>query len=188
MLKEDYDALSTNRVAEQAGVSVGSLYQYFPGKEALVRSLIEHWAGKVLERMKLVVRSVQGASLEITLERLVHEVLELYREHPKLYRAFAQQAQRLGAMDAMEQLNRRAAEMLAELLEAHAEVEVDGLELATHVVVTSVTLLADHALVYREDLLRSSRFERHLVRLVLGYLAPSKLARGSSRPVEGEPR
>lgn len=36
------DALSTNRIAEVAGVSIGSLYQYFPSKESVVASLVEH--------------------------------------------------------------------------------------------------------------------------------------------------
>jgi AcrR family transcriptional regulator len=31
LVKEGYDKASTNRIAEVAGVSVGSLYQYFPG-------------------------------------------------------------------------------------------------------------------------------------------------------------
>src|SRR5262245_4195316 len=35
LIREGYDALTTNRVAEEAGASVGSLYQYFPSKEAL---------------------------------------------------------------------------------------------------------------------------------------------------------
>src|SRR5262245_18451911 len=41
LVKEGFDRASTNRIAEEAGVSVGSLYQYFPGKEALVAALIE---------------------------------------------------------------------------------------------------------------------------------------------------
>jgi AcrR family transcriptional regulator len=41
LAREGYDRLSTNRVAEEAGVSVGSLYQYFPSKEALVATLAE---------------------------------------------------------------------------------------------------------------------------------------------------
>lgn len=35
------EPLTTNRVAEVAGVSIGSLYQYFPSKEALVAALVE---------------------------------------------------------------------------------------------------------------------------------------------------
>jgi AcrR family transcriptional regulator len=41
LVKEGFDKASTNRIAEVAGVSVDSLYQYFPGKEALVAAVIE---------------------------------------------------------------------------------------------------------------------------------------------------
>ena len=40
LIREGFDKASTNRVAEVAGVSVGSLYQYFPSKDALVAALI----------------------------------------------------------------------------------------------------------------------------------------------------
>src|SRR5579864_7611638 len=41
LVREGFDKASTNRVAEEAGVSVGSLYQYFPSKEALVAAVID---------------------------------------------------------------------------------------------------------------------------------------------------
>ncbi|MEN0061122.1 MAG: TetR/AcrR family transcriptional regulator [Myxococcota bacterium] len=40
ILRQD-ESLTTNRVAEVAGVSIGSLYQYFPDKDALVAALVE---------------------------------------------------------------------------------------------------------------------------------------------------
>jgi len=47
LVKDGYDALTTNRVAREAGVSVGSLYQYFPGKEALVAAVMEQHAARM---------------------------------------------------------------------------------------------------------------------------------------------
>ncbi|MDR3488568.1 MAG: TetR/AcrR family transcriptional regulator [Bradyrhizobium sp.] len=41
LAKEGAEALTTNRIAEVAGVSVGSVYQYFPNKEAIVAALLE---------------------------------------------------------------------------------------------------------------------------------------------------
>ncbi len=41
LIKEGYDRASTNKIAAKAGVSIGSLYQYFPSKEALVAAVIE---------------------------------------------------------------------------------------------------------------------------------------------------
>ena len=40
LASEGLDAVTTNRVAELAGVSIGSLYQYFPNKEALVAAVV----------------------------------------------------------------------------------------------------------------------------------------------------
>jgi hypothetical protein len=48
LIREGFDKASTNRIAEVAGVSVGSLYQYFPNKEALIvcsRSRFRVWGG-----------------------------------------------------------------------------------------------------------------------------------------------
>ena len=42
--REGLERLTTNRIAELAGVSVGSLYQYFPGKDAVVHALLERIA------------------------------------------------------------------------------------------------------------------------------------------------
>jgi len=41
LVKEGYDRASTNKIAAVAGVSIGSLYQYFPSKEALVAAVID---------------------------------------------------------------------------------------------------------------------------------------------------
>src|ERR1041384_3846674 len=42
LVKRGFDGLTTNLVADAAGVSIGSLYQYFPNKAALVGALIEN--------------------------------------------------------------------------------------------------------------------------------------------------
>ena len=57
LVEEGYDRASTNRIAQAAGVSIGSLYQYFPSKEALVAALVDNH----LERMREVLdRALAG--------------------------------------------------------------------------------------------------------------------------------
>lgn len=51
LVRDGYDAFSTNRVAEEAGVSPGSLYQYFPNKAALVETVIDRWSGEISDRV-----------------------------------------------------------------------------------------------------------------------------------------
>ena len=58
LVKEGFDKASTNRIAEVAGVSVGSLYQYFPGKEALVAAVAERHQQQIMQ-------TVQGEVAEV---------------------------------------------------------------------------------------------------------------------------
>ena len=74
LAKEGYEGLNTNRVAERAGVSVGSLYQYFPGKEALVLALLEqHHA----EMMALLLTDLDSAApLEDLARTVIGRILD----------------------------------------------------------------------------------------------------------------
>src|SRR3546814_3035933 len=52
LVKEGFDKASTNHIAELAGVSVGSLYQYFPGKEALVAAVVERHNLEIMQTVR----------------------------------------------------------------------------------------------------------------------------------------
>lgn len=47
--RDGFEGFNTNAVAEKAGVSIGSLYQYFPSKNALLSSIIEREAAPLLD-------------------------------------------------------------------------------------------------------------------------------------------
>ena len=47
LIERGYMALTTNAAALRAGVSIGSLYQYFPGKEALLAALLMRHANEI---------------------------------------------------------------------------------------------------------------------------------------------
>ncbi len=51
LVRDGYEAFSTNRVAREAGVSPGSLYQYFPNKDALVDTVIDRWSDETSDRV-----------------------------------------------------------------------------------------------------------------------------------------
>lgn len=43
LLEEGAEGLTTNHIAKQAGISVGSLYQYFPNKQSIIAELFRQW-------------------------------------------------------------------------------------------------------------------------------------------------
>ena len=69
--KEGYDRASTNKIAATAGVSIGSLYQYFPSKEALVAAVIERHTSRIIEVVRDTFLEVASRSIEIAMRELV---------------------------------------------------------------------------------------------------------------------
>ncbi|MCC8392506.1 TetR/AcrR family transcriptional regulator [Paraburkholderia sp. MMS20-SJTR3] len=63
--------LTTTRVAERAGVSVGTLYQYFPHKQALFYGLNQHYLNALAEKIEYTCRTLHGAPIGQMVEALV---------------------------------------------------------------------------------------------------------------------
>ena len=65
LMKEGYDRASTNKIAAMAGVSIGSLYQYFPSKEALVAAVIERHTQELSQVVRDALLKVAPRPIEI---------------------------------------------------------------------------------------------------------------------------
>lgn len=73
--EEGYAAATTNRIAEQAGVSVGSLYQFFPHKAALLQALRE----RIMTQMQQGLSVVFLSSDELSLPQLIDRVFAVFQ-------------------------------------------------------------------------------------------------------------
>jgi AcrR family transcriptional regulator len=76
LLKVGKERLTTTRVAARAGVSVGTLYQYFPNKAALLRAALQRHMDEVGAVLESVCREQSGSSLEKMATALVTRFLE----------------------------------------------------------------------------------------------------------------
>lgn len=83
-----YAATTTNKVADLAGVSIGSLYQYFPDKDALLLALAERHLAEATEVLVEAFLAVQRdqPDLEGTLTQLIDAVVALHRRDPGTHR------------------------------------------------------------------------------------------------------
>src|SRR3954471_21895921 len=78
--EQDYTRGSTNLIARRAGVSVGSLYQYFPNKTALLSALKEQCHGQLMARLTTACRA-ESASLEAALRTIVSAAAAHHRSY-----------------------------------------------------------------------------------------------------------
>lgn len=89
------DGYTTNAVAERAGVSIGSLYQYYPNKDALMVALIEAQQSKQLERVREAAVASDGLPLEDTIRALVRAAMAHHLENEVLASAIDHEEARL---------------------------------------------------------------------------------------------
>ena len=76
LLAVGLDKLTTNRVAQRAGVSVGTLYQYYPNKQALLCALLDQHMNKVSEAMEKACDSAKGKPLLEMIGEVVERFLD----------------------------------------------------------------------------------------------------------------
>ena len=182
LARDGWDALTTNQVAKEAGVSVGSLYQYFPNKDALVSELVATWADEMTERLTRLGPELREAPLDVCVRRLAQVSMEVTREDASLHRAVLLQLPRIGALEFFERLNQRVADVLAEwIVHRRDELDVEDPSLTAYVIVTSVDAVTDHALMLRPELLEGARFERSLEALIGGCLGITRPRRRQGR-------
>lgn len=174
LVKEGFDKASTNRIAEVAGVSVGSLYQYFPSKEALVAAVIERHQQEIMQTVRGELAEVFVQPVEKAIRRLVVAALRAHRVDPKLHRVLAEQIPRVGELEKLETFNRDNYTLFRTYLEGHRdELRVGDLELASFVCVTSIEALTHNAVLHHSKMMSDERMEALIdeaTRLVTGYL------------------
>lgn len=174
LVKEGFDKASTNRIAEVAGVSIGSLYQYFPGKEALVAAVIERHQLEIMQTVRSELGEVLTQPVEKAVRKLVAIAVNAHRVDPVLHRVLAEQIPRVGKLDKLEAFNRENYALFRTFLENHRdELCVDDLELASFVCVTSIEALTHNAVLHYSKMLSEQSMEALIdegARLVTGYL------------------
>lgn len=80
-----YEAATMTEIAKRAGASIGTIYQYFPNKEALVQALRDQYAAEIVHRWE----QFEEATATMTVAQMAHHLVELtacfVNEHPAYY-------------------------------------------------------------------------------------------------------
>jgi AcrR family transcriptional regulator len=188
LVNDGYDRTSTNRIAEAAGVSIGSLYQYFPSKEALVAALIERHVGEISAEMTAALDRLMAAPVREAAAALVQIMLDIHAVDPALHRVLHEQVPRIGRLELFHDIERQMMALTRVYLEHHrGELRPDlDLDLAVPILVQTVEAVSHSAVLHRPDLLRNPRLAREITELVVRYLVPAgAVARMASRSRPG---
>ena len=171
LVKRGFDGLTTNLVAEAAGVSIGSLYQYFPNKAALVGALIE----KHVEDMTQLALSELTRVAQLPAREAIRSVIEaMIRAHavqPELHRVLTEEVPRVGRMAKLREIEALTHRMVAGLLATRrAELAIEDPDIAAFVLVSAIEAITHRATLFAPELLRDPRLVDETCAMVRRYL------------------
>ena len=169
-----YARLNTNRVARVAGVSIGSLYQYFSNKDELVRAVIEKHSERVLLLLRHTLMDLNQVPIQKAIQSFVEAVIEMHSVDPELHRFCVQHAFTHG-MDHILDIRRVAIELVAAYLEQYREhLLPNDLRMAASILVGSVDTLVHGAILQKEPT-DWPALAQEIVALVVRYLGISEV-------------
>ncbi|MEU5793417.1 TetR/AcrR family transcriptional regulator [Streptomyces lavendulae] len=164
-----YAAGTTNRIAEHARLSIGSLYQYFPNKDAILAELlVRHidrgtWEGA--EELDM-----GPGSLTETVRALVRDAIDHHRDDPQLLRIMIEEAPMSAELiEAIERHGKARVSQVRAVLARHPDVRVRDLDMAAELVVGTVEMNT-HKLMATPHLNQVERLEAELVAMITRYL------------------
>jgi AcrR family transcriptional regulator len=164
-----YAAGTTNRIAERARISIGSLYQYFPNKDAILAQLLMRHLdrGTWTQADQL---DLSPGTLEATVRALVRDAIDNHGDDPQLLRIMIEEApMSRELLETIDRHGRKRGAQVRDLLARHPDVHVRDIDTAAELIIFTVELNI-HKLMADPRTIPVETFENELVDMVTRYL------------------
>lgn len=162
--------LTTNHIAERAGVSVGTLYQYFPGKEALLYALVGQHLERASEAVELACKTHRGMPLNACSDAFVNAYLDAKTKNPETSRALYHASTELDMRDLGAAMTRRLHLAVHCLLASVPDVQFGDLDSVVFNWVAIVTGGTRQVFDEEGTTARLPAFRAHLIQMSRAYL------------------
>jgi AcrR family transcriptional regulator len=168
LLSAGYRKLTTTRIAERAGVSVGTLYQYFPNRQSLIRAVLERYLAEMSAWIEADCRPLKGRSLDATAIGLTDAFIAAKWRRLEVSRAMHEPLVEVGGAELVRAYAAKGATLVADLLRSCPEVFRDDVEpLAVFLVMACTSMLQAAFMNYIAD---QETIRAHMRAMVRGYL------------------
>jgi AcrR family transcriptional regulator len=179
LTEEGYHKANTNRIAERAGISIGSLYQYFPNKESLMAALMEQHSNEIAALVESKLQNLLDAPLETAVPELVKAVIAAHAINPCLHQVLNEEIPRSERLQQMQKADERITELLQAYLGRWSNspqerlcqrVHPQNLEMTVFILSRTVESLCHSAVIEHPSFVSNSQFEQEVSNLLLLYL------------------
>ncbi len=168
-----YTAGTTNRIAAEAGVSIGSLYSYFPDKDAIVTALVRRHIDDGIREIgeRLATPDLSSLKLEERTRLFVEATVAIHEGDPSLHRVLFEEAPR--SPEVVAELRTFESDLVTavETLAAEdPEVDVPDVRLAAYMTVVAIESITHRYVSAHPDGIDAEAVVNELTTLVVGYL------------------
>jgi len=118
LLSHGAERLTTTRVAERAGVSVGTLYQYYPNKRSLLFAVLENHLNKVAARVEAACESARHKPLAEMIQEMVEAFADAKMERADISVALYRISAELGGPALVKKVGQRSRKAVEAMLES----------------------------------------------------------------------
>jgi AcrR family transcriptional regulator len=177
LIERGFAAASTNAVAERAGVSVGSLYQYFPNKDALVSALRARHGEQMMAVILRALTKAMDATLIDALTGLIEATVEAHRVDADLHRVLEQQLGDMEVDDHHDEYLGVMEDRIVALLARHRdEITAPDLKLAAFMLMHAAHGLIHAAVLQRPKGTSLKHATQEIIAMLTAYLTAPRRA------------
>jgi AcrR family transcriptional regulator len=170
LLASGLDGITTIQIAERAGVSVGSLYQYFPNKRALLAAIVKRHVGGVADATIAACRSVHGKTIAEMCTTIMGAFVDAKTRRPDVSRALYLPTAMVNADAIVKEESIRCADAIHEMLITASDAKFAQPQVVSRVLIASIVGPTRAVIEAGGNRSNFERLKVHLTALCVGYL------------------
>ena len=143
--------VTTRKIADFAGVSIGSFYQYFPSKESVFTAIMDIAAKTKTAEIQKRIEEVDGKSMMEATNAMVDLGLEIFLKEKEKVREIYRQAPQLGRLPTLLKLRQSVVERLSGEMKKHAPGRSDNEYRRVSFIAVNALMGVVHTMLYDEE-------------------------------------
>jgi AcrR family transcriptional regulator len=171
------DRLTTTRVADRAGVSVGTLYQYFPHKQALLYAVFEKHLDEVSERVEAACQQARGKPAAAMIKQVVEAYVDAKIERADASVALYRVAAGVGGAEVVRKTILRSGKAIGAMLGTAPDLESPPDKFAVEIMLAAISGGMQTVLRAGGSPAQLRKLKEHLVLLCQSYMATVTMSR-----------
>jgi len=170
LLANGLDGVTTIQIADRAGVSIGSLYQYFPNKRALLAAVVKRHVGEVADATIEACKSMHGKTIDDMCATMMAAFVDAKTRRPEVSRALYLPSAAVNADAIVKEESSRCARAVHEMLITATDAKFAQAQLVSNVLIASIVGPTRAVIEAGGNRSIFERLKLHLTALGVGYL------------------